>query len=131
MSTSPHLIQAVRESRIAIGREYSGLVEELDVPHKIRQSVGKNPSLWLGGAATLGLFSTLWKSRSHPSKTASLPATGGALLLKTGAKVGQWGAVLKVAQFLYPFALPLIEQLAGTLVSRVSSQIGKHTQGKR
>jgi hypothetical protein len=111
MSIPPELIQAVRESRIAVTREYEGLLSELDVPQRIRKSFKHHPIRWLGGAAVTGLLTTVLgaKSSVKSSGTVSPPKTSGNAVWKLG-----WGAVLlEVGKLLFPILRPVLLQFVG------------------
>ena len=119
MSLSPHLIRAVRESRIDIAREYSGLLSDLDVRKKFRNSFRNHPLRWVGGAAVAGILTSLFGSRESqktikpPASTVPQSAAGEKATL---SKAGWWAGALEVVKLLYPVLRPLLLEFASNAV---------------
>lgn len=114
MKTSPRLFQAVRDSRMAVSREYSGLLAELDFPQRIRSSVKQHPFRWLGGAVVTGFITTIFggsrsfrKAEKSTLSTAESP-TPASKAANTLSKVGWGAAVLEIAKLLFPVLRPIL-----------------------
>jgi hypothetical protein len=109
----PRLRQQIHDSRIRLSREYSGLVEELDVPKRFARSVRNHPFGWIGGAAITGLFLTLFgRGRKTSPARSSVPApvqTTPSALSRAGLLAG----ALQVGRLLYPVLRPVILEYAG------------------
>lgn len=52
------LIRRLQRSREDLGHHYVELQHKLDLPSRIKHSVRRNPLVWFGGSAGLGLLST-------------------------------------------------------------------------
>ena len=117
------LQQSIRESRMAISRQYSGLVSDLDIQKRFTESVRHHPLRWVGGAAAAGLIATIFGGRrtsqasqgtssktskkvSEPIGTASVQAVGSL------SKAGLIAGALEVGKVLYPILRPLVVELA-------------------
>ena len=117
------LQQSIRESRMAISRQYSGLVSDLDIQKRFTESVRHHPLRWVGGAAAAGLIATIFGGRrtsqasqgtsSKTSKKVSEPI-GTASVQAVGAlsKAGWIAGALEVGKVLYPILRPLVVELA-------------------
>jgi hypothetical protein len=110
------LRQELRESRLSVTREYSGLLSDLDLQKRFTESVKRHPLGWISGAAAAGLLATLFGSRggrkaakksppeaSSPSMAGAAASVGGGL-----AKAGWIGAALEVGKLLYPILRPVV-----------------------
>lgn len=114
MTPTPELLrlqQSVRESRMSVSKEYSGLMSDLDMKKRFTQSVRQHPVGWIAGAAAAGLLATLFgrkggkkvaKSVSSPLAEAAVRTTG----ILSGA--GWLGVTLQLGKFLYPVLRPVI-----------------------
>ena len=113
MTPSPELSrlqQSVRESRITVSKEYSGLLSDLDMKKRFSESVRRPPVGWIAGAAAAGLLATLFgRGGKKVSKPASLPLADAAVRT-TGvlSKAGWLGVALQVGKFLYPVLRPVV-----------------------
>ena len=119
MRPSPQLIRAVRESRIEISREYSGLLSDLDVRKRFRNSFKNHPLRWIGGAAVAGILTSVFGTK-RSKKTAKIatasplePTISGSA---TVSKVGWWTGALEVSKLLYPVLKPLVLEFASNAV---------------
>jgi hypothetical protein len=117
------LQQTVRESRMNISREYSGLLSDLDFKKRFTESVKHHPYGWLGGAAAAGLIATIFGGRSarqlKPTKNsspqerqpaASTPEVRGET--STFSKAGWIAGALEVGKILYPILRPVVVEFA-------------------
>jgi hypothetical protein len=129
--TSPseliRLRQAVRESRLDITREYSGLVEELDFKRRFTESVKRHPLGWLGGAVSAGLLATIFGA-SGRKKTAT-PSIGSAAVSSPGvtgvatSSLGRAGWIvgaLELGKVLYPLLKPIVMPLVTDVLGNVA-----------
>ncbi|MEI6321493.1 MAG: hypothetical protein WCP60_00130 [bacterium] len=115
MTPSPLLLKAVRESRLEIAQEYSALCSELDLQKKIKQSFKQHPFLWLTGAVSAGLLTTIFGMRRSPDRAVSTVAassTGSISPSVTLAKAGWVAGALQVGKLLYPILKPIILEYA-------------------
>ncbi len=117
------LQQGVRESRIAISRQYAGLLSDLDIQKRFTESVRHHPLRWIGGAATAGLIATFFggrggrDSRQETSpgakqKTSKKVAAASVQAVGTLTKVGWISGALEVGKILYPILKPLVVEFA-------------------
>ena len=119
MPLSPHLIRAVRESRIDISREYQGLLGELDLQKKLSNSVKHHPLRWMAGAVTAGLLTTFFGVRRSgvvakaPEQTTTFPANAGNIPF---TKIGWLTGALEIGRLLYPVLRPVVMELANNAV---------------
>jgi hypothetical protein len=112
--------QSVRESRIAISRQYTGLLSDLDIQKRFTESVRHHPLRWVGGAAAAGLIATFFGGRGGGvgmSPKAAKTASGGvgtASIQAVGAlsKAGWIAGALEVGKVLYPILRPIVVELA-------------------
>lgn len=113
--TSPsdliRLRQAVRESRLDITREYSGLIEELDFKRRFTESVKRHPLGWIGGAVSAGLLATIFdvggrKRTATPPISSSSPATG--VTAATLGRAGWIAGALELGKIIYPVLKPIV-----------------------
>jgi hypothetical protein len=113
------LQQTVRESRLSISREYSGLLSDLDFKKRFTESVKQHPFGWLGGAAAAGLIATIFGGRSisqsKPAKK-SFPEASQPSVSKGGtstlSKAGWIAGALEVGKILYPILRPVVVEFA-------------------
>ena len=119
------LRQEVRDSRQNLGREYAGLLEELDMPKRFARSVRSHPLGWIGGAATAGFLLTAFGRSGrtdHPKTPSSSPKTpatapasdAGRFVL---SKAGIFSGALQVGRLLYPVLRPVILEYASKAAS--------------
>jgi hypothetical protein len=112
--------QSVRESRIAISRQYAGLLSDLDIQKRFTESVRNHPLRWVGGAAAAGLIATFFGGRGSagvmsPKATNTASGSAGkASIQSVGAlsKAGWIAGALEVGKVLYPILRPLVVELA-------------------
>jgi hypothetical protein len=112
--------QSVRESRIAISRQYTGLLSDLDIQKRFTESVRHHPLRWVGGAAAAGLIATFFGGRgsgrgTSPTAAKKISGTvGTASVQAVGAlsKAGWIAGALEVGKVLYPILRPLVLELA-------------------
>ena len=112
------LQQTVRESRMNISREYSGLLSDLDFKKRFTESVKHHPYGWLGGAAAAGLIATIFGGRSarqtKPTKNSSPQEGQPSAKGETSAlsKAGWIDGALEVGKILYPIMRPVLVEFA-------------------
>lgn len=114
MTPSPHLLKAVRESRLDISQEYIALCSELDFRKKIKLSFKQHPFLWLGGAAGAGLLSTFFGMKPAAKRGTSIPHA--ASTAGTFSKVGWLAGALEIGKLLYPILRPVLLEFANKTV---------------
>lgn len=134
MIPSPHLLKTVRESRIDISQEYTALCSELDMQKKIKNSFKQHPFLWLGGAVSAGLLTTLLGGKNSiarpqsKSTTASYPhpptAENPASSL---SQVGWLAGALQIGKVLYPILRPLMLEFAQKFVQNTVAKKSRST----
>ena len=110
MQPSPQLLQAIRESRISISKEYSGMLYEMDVARKFQHSFQHHPARWLGGAAVAGLTTALLRRKGHGRSSIPQP---GSVQAPVAVKTARWVTALEIARTLYPVLKPLVSELVG------------------
>ena len=99
---------------MAVSREYNGLISELDVAQRIRNSVKQHPFRWLGGAVVTGFVTTILRSKSsfkNASKNAPTSTSApmaAAKAINTITKVGWGAAFFEISKLLYPVLRPII-----------------------
>lgn len=128
MTPSPLLLKAVRESRVEIAQEYGALCSELDLQKKIKQSFKQHPFLWLTGAVSAGLLTTIFGLRRSPDRAVSAVApspAGGISPSGTLAKAGWVAGALQVGKLLYPILKPIILEYAHKTVQGSLAKKGK------
>jgi len=129
MSPSPLLIKAVRESRIEISREYSGLLSDLDIQKKFRNSFKNHPLRWIGGAAVAGILTSVFgakRSKKTP-KPAALVAAASTVTGSTAmSKAGWWAGALEVGKLLYPVFKPLVLEFARNIMQEGLTKKTRH-----
>lgn len=120
MTPSPELLklqQSVRESRINITREYTGLLSDLDIQKRFTESVRHHPLRWIGGAATAGLIATLFGGRKRSASksaitsaasTAAPNISAAAQGASTLSKISWVGGALEIGKLLYPILRPVV-----------------------
>jgi hypothetical protein len=117
------LQQSIRESRIAISRQYTGLVSDLDIQKRFTESVRHHPLRWVGGAAAAGLIATIFggrggsarsqgKSSQAPKKVSETIGTASVQAVGALSKAGWVAGALEVGKVLYPILRPLVVELA-------------------
>jgi hypothetical protein len=132
MSPSPELLklqQSVRESRISISREYSGLLSELDFKKRFVESFRQHPLRWIGGAATAGLVATLFGGSRSKSSRKVTPGQGVSPTVQTpgsSVKTGWLSGALEIGKFLYPILRPLALEFA---TNAAQSALAKRNRG--
>jgi len=112
--------QSVRESRIAISRQYTGLLSDLDIQKRFTESVRHHPLRWVGGAAAAGLIATFFGGRgsgrgTSPTAAKKISGTVGTASVQavgTLSKAGWIAGALEVGKVLYPILRPLVLELA-------------------
>ncbi len=128
MTPSPLLLKAVRESRLEIAQEYGALCSELDLQKKIKQSFKQHPFLWLTGAVSAGLLTTLFGLKRSPDRVVSAVApvsTGSVSSSGTLAKAGWVAGALQIGKLLYPILKPIILEFAHKSVQSSLAKKGK------
>jgi hypothetical protein len=129
--TSPsdliRLRQAVRESRLDITREYSGLIEELDFKRRFTESVKRHPLGWIGGAVSAGLLATIFGVGGR--KKSSAPSIGSAAVSSTGVtgvaattlgRAGWIAGALELGKVLYPVLKPIVMPILTDVLGNVA-----------
>jgi len=122
MKTSQHdlirLRQAVRESRLGLACEFSGLVRELDFRSRFAESVKRHPLGWIGGAASAGLLAVLIgpRKRKETSSTASPGVPSGGV--SSVGRPGWIAGAIQVARILYPVVKPLLAPMLTDLFGK-------------
>jgi len=121
-SPSLQTLQAVKSSRREIASEFSGLLEELDLRRKVRNSVRSHPLQWLGSAGVLGLLASAGASaflrRASAPVPPKTPASAGSKMLKMAgeatalSKFGWMAGLIPVAKMLYPIVRPVLMEFA-------------------
>jgi hypothetical protein len=117
MITQSELIrlqQAVRESRIDLSREYSGLVHELDFRRRFTESVKRHPLGWIGGAISAGLLATLFGTGSRKKSTPPIPTVTTVATSSLG-RAGWIAGAIEVGRILYPVLKPVLTELVGNI----------------
>ena len=126
--TSPseliRLQQAVRESRIDVSREYSGLIYELDFRRRFTESVKRHPLGWIGGAVSAGLLATFFGTGGR--KKASSPVAATATVAAATLGRASWIAgVLEIGKLLYPVLRPVVTDLLSNAARAGLSKRGR------
>jgi hypothetical protein len=98
-SAKQALVVAIGQNRATVIRDFRTLKNELNVAKKLRGSVRKNPSFWLGGAATASfLFGRLFgRQRTSLSAQKKGPFARRLKFLKWGGM-----SLLALARFIIP-----------------------------
>ena len=113
------LQQAVRDSRIDLSREYSGLIHELDFRRRFTESVKRHPLGWIGGAVSAGLLAALFGKggrKRTPSPAAATATVAASALGRAGCIAG----ALEVGRILYPAVKPILMPLVTELLGNVA-----------
>jgi hypothetical protein len=125
--TSPsdliRLRQAVRESRLDITREYSGLIEELDFKRRFTESVKRHPLGWIGGAVSAGLLATIFgvggrKKTATPPISATSSTVG--VTAATLGRAGWIAGALELGKVLYPVLKPIVMPIITDVLGNVA-----------
>lgn len=74
------LIRLSAESRECLGTAAARLKRQLDIPARIRGSVGSHPLAWFSGSLATGLLASLLLRHRRPAAKSRRPGIGGALL---------------------------------------------------
>lgn len=122
MTTQSELIrlqQSVRESRIDLSREYSGLVQELDFRRRFTESVKRHPLGWIGGAVSAGLLVTLFGTGGR-KKSAAQSVASASIATSTLGRAGWMAGALEVGKILYPVVKPILMPLITDLLGNVA-----------
>jgi len=125
--------QAVKESRIAISRQYTALLSDLDIQKRFTESVRHHPLRWVGGAAAAGLIATFFggrggsqgKTAKKVSETIGTSSVQAAGALTTLSKAGWLAGALEVGKVLYPILRPLVVELATNVAKAGLSKRGQ------
>lgn len=122
MTTQSELIrlqQSVRESRIDLSREYSGLVHELDFRRRFTDSVKRHPLGWIGGAVSAGLLATLFGTGGRKKSFTPSVATE-SIAASTLGKAGWIAGALEVGKILFPVVKPILMPLITDLLGNIT-----------
>jgi hypothetical protein len=122
MTTQSELIrlqQSVRESRIDLSREYSGLVHELDFRRRFTDSVKRHPLGWIGGAVSAGLLATLFGTGGRKKNSTPSVATE-SIAASTLGKAGWIAGALEVGKILFPVVKPILMPLITDLFGNIT-----------
>ena len=120
--SDPELIklqQSVRESRLSVSREYTGLISDLDIRKRFTESVKHHPLGWIGGAAAAGLIATIFGGRgttkNKSSNRTDSPPPAAPPLSTEAPTLSRWGWIagaLEVGKLLYPVLRPVVLEFA-------------------
>jgi hypothetical protein len=120
-------IQAIKASRREISAEFTGLVAELDVQRKVRDSVRTHPLQWLGSAGLLGVAASAFLRRASVPKPA---ASSGSRALKLAgeatalSKFGWLAGLVPLAKLVYPVLRPVLIEFATKTVQGAVAKKG-------
>ena len=118
------LQQAVRESRVDISREYSGLLHELDFRRRFTDSVKRHPLGWIGGAVSAGIVASLFGTGGRKKSPVSVaPKTGSTSSLP--ARAGWITGAIEIGRILYPVLRPVVTELLGNVARSSLARRGR------
>jgi len=118
------LQQSVRESRLGITREYSGLMDDLDVQKRFQNSFKHHPLRWISGAAIAGILTTLLRDKksSQRKQSRDLPSTTGVSRLNPGWVAGG----IELGRLIFPILQPLVSEWIASMTKSALSKKAKH-----
>lgn len=105
------LIAELARARSRFTRDLAGLRRGLDFPARLKVAVRRNPAVWVGGAALIGLLITRWPGRGKKVVT---PRPGKEAPAVTAGKAGLLLGVLKIA---FDLSRPALAKWVGRRVS--------------
>ena len=105
--SAEQLKEEIRVSRESVARNLGNLRYELDVPRKVRQSVRRQPVLWIGGAIAIGVIVA---ALSHGRKIVKVAAKSAKPQKDVLAMGFALGALKIAAQILKPAVIKFVEK---------------------
>jgi hypothetical protein len=117
--SAAELTEEIERSRQRLGRNFTRLRDELDIPKRLRKSFNRQPAVWIATAVVLGLVLTAISTRK---KTIQIDTKKGRRsknqLLEAGFLLG----TLKVAATLFkPVIVPFLQEKVRQFSGRGSS----------
>ena len=100
------LVTQLARARASLDRSAAQVRDAVDIPRRIRRSVGQNLFVWLGGAALIGVVISKLPRRT---KKVYVDADGKRIASSGVAKTGMLLAAAKVA---FDFARPTLMKMA-------------------